>query len=35
MFSLVPNNFDDYKLWQDSKVDPRPTKRVRRPRIRR
>jgi hypothetical protein len=35
MFSLVPANYDDYKLWQDSKVDRRPAKRDRRPRIRR
>ena len=35
MFSLVPSNYDDYKLWKDSKVDSRPAKLVRRPRIRR
>lgn len=32
MFSLVPANYDDYKLWQDSKVDRRPPKR--RPKVR-
>lgn len=35
MFSLVPSNYDDYKLWQDTKVDRRPAKGLRRPRIRR
>ena len=34
MFSLVPTNYEDVKLWQgDSKVDRRPPKR--RPKIRR
>lgn len=35
MQSLIPANFQDFKLWQDSKVDRRPPKIARRPWIRR
>jgi hypothetical protein len=32
MFSLVPSHYEDFKLWQDSKIDRRPPKRRRRSR---
>ncbi len=35
MNSLVPTNYEDFKLWKDAKVDRRPPKIARRPRIRR
>lgn len=35
MFMLVPSNYEDFKLWQDAKVDRRPPKVARRPRVRR